>query len=415
MFSPVEEVLEDVKEGKFVIIFDHKERESEGDLFIAAEKISEEKMAFLIHQTSGVICVPMEENRLMELKIPKMVEKNSDNFDTSFSVSVDAVNKVGSGISAKDRTETIKTLISPCAEKKDFGMPGHVFPLYSKKEGVLKRKGHTEASVDLCKLSESYPAGVIGELVNKNGTVKTLEELKQFAEENKIKMISVEDLIEFRKKNLSMPEVEERKSNSLLKTEENNSLLKIEACTNLPTDFGEMKLYAFSFSSNNSVCLALVKGEVKGKEVLARVHSCCITGEIFHSQKCDCGFQLEKALEEINKNGEGILIYLFQEGRGIGIVEKIKAYHLQEHGLDTVEANTALGHKVDLRDFSVAAEIFKKLGVEKVRLMTNNPDKIKELEENGIKITERIPIKAPATDFSKGYFETKKEKLGHLL
>lgn len=395
MFSRIEEALEELKKGNFVIIFDSKQREGEGDLFIPAEKLTEEKMAFMIENTSGVICVPMEEKRLNELGIPRMVEKNSDNFDTSFSVSVDAVKKVGSGISAKDRTQTIKTLIDSNATKNDFGMPGHVFPLFAQKEGVLSRAGHTEASVDLCRLSEHYPAGVIGELVNKNGTVKNLEELKQFSAENKIKSVLIEDLVKFRK--------------------EKDDLVKIESSANLPTDFGSIKLYAFSHSADKSVHLALVKGNVKGKEILARVHSRCITGEIFHSLKCDCGPQLELALEKINKAGRGVLIYLFQEGRGIGIAEKIKAYHLQEKGLDTVEANKALGHKTDSRDFSVAAQMLKKLGVKKIKLMTNNPDKIKQLEENGIKVTERISIKAEATDFSKDYFQTKKEKLGHML
>ncbi|PJA19271.1 MAG: bifunctional 3,4-dihydroxy-2-butanone-4-phosphate synthase/GTP cyclohydrolase II, partial [Candidatus Diapherotrites archaeon CG_4_10_14_0_2_um_filter_31_5] len=390
-----QDALNELKKGNFLIIADDKEREAEGDLFIPAENLTEEKTAFMINNTSGVICVSMEEKRLNELGIPRMVEKNSDNFDTSFSVSVDAVKKVGSGISAKDRCITIKTLIDSNAVKKDFGMPGHVFPLFAKKEGVLARQGHTEASVDLCRLSEHYPAGVIGELVNENGSVKNLEELKEFSEKHKIKVVSVEDLVEFRK--------------------EKDDLIKLESCTNLPTKFGAMKLYAFSFSSDNSVHLALVKGEVKCREVLVRVHSGCITGETFHSLKCDCGSQLNMALKKINDAGAGVLVYLFQEGRGIGIVEKIKAYRLQEQGLDTVEANTVLGHKADLRDFSAAAQMLKKLGVNKIKLMTNNPDKIKQLEENGIKVTERIPLKVPSTKFSEQYLKVKKEKLGHLL
>jgi 3,4-dihydroxy 2-butanone 4-phosphate synthase/GTP cyclohydrolase II len=268
LFSSVPEVLDEMKKGKFVIIFDHNDREAEGDLFIPAEKVSEQQMAFMIHNTSGIICVPMEEERLKSLGIPKMVEKNSDNFDTSFSVSVDAVKKVGSGISAKDRLQTVKTLLDVSSTKKDFGMPGHVFPLYARKNGVLKRKGHTEASVDLCRLAGFYPAGVIGELVNKDGTVKNLEQLKEFSEEHRIKMLSIEDLIRFRK--------------------EKDFFVKIEASTNLPTTFGAMKLYAFSCPADNCVHLALVKGEIAGKEVFARVHSCCITGEIFHSLKCDC-------------------------------------------------------------------------------------------------------------------------------
>ena len=405
MFSKIEDALNEIKKGNFLIIVDSKDRENEGDLFIPAEKLTENKMAFLINETSGIICVPMEEQKLKELGIPRMVEKNSDNFDTSFSVSVDAVNNVSSGISAKDRTETIKKLISPDASKKDFGMPGHVFPLYAKKDGILERKGHTESSVDLCKLADLFPAGVIGELVNKNGSVKKLNELKEFSEQHKIKMISIEDLIEFRKKNNILFES---------KNDNKNHLVKIDACTNLPTAFGIFKLYAFS-SSDGCAHLALVKGEIKNKEVLARVHSGCITGEIFHSLKCDCGEQLNLALKKINEAGHGILIYLFQEGRGIGITEKIKAYSLQEKGMDTVEANKALGHEPDLRDFSVAAEIFKKLDVKKIRLMTNNPNKIKELEENGITVSERIPLKVSPTSFSKDYLETKKQKMGHLL
>lgn len=410
MFSKIEDALKEIKKGNFIIIVDDKSRENEGDLFIPAEKLTEKKMAFLINETSGIICVPMEEQRLKELGIPKMVEKNSDNFDTSFSVSVDAVKNVSSGISAKDRTETIKKLISSSASKKDFGMPGHVFPLYSKKDGVLERKGHTESSVDLCKLADLFPAGVIGELVNKNGSVKKLDELKEFSEQHKIKMISVEDLIEFRKKNDFAVETKEKTD---LVVKETDSV-KIDGCTNLPTAFGVFKLYAFS-SFDGCAHLALVKGEIKGKEVLARVHSRCITGEVFHSLKCDCGQQLNLALKKINEARAGILIYLFQEGRGIGITEKIKAYSLQEKGLDTVEANKALGHKSDLRDFSVAAQMFKKLGVNKIKLMTNNPNKIRELEENGIIVSERIPLKIPPTKFTKPYFEAKKQKMGHLL
>ncbi|MFH1664150.1 MAG: GTP cyclohydrolase II, partial [archaeon] len=283
----------------------------------------------------------------------------------------------------------------PVSRKTDFGKPGHVFPLISHSLGVLGRKGHTEVAVDLCRLSEHYPAGVIGELVNEDGSVKNLKQLQAFSRKYKIKMISVSELIKFRKKN--------------------DFLVKLESCTNLPTDFGVLKLHAFSFSSDNSVHLALVKGDVFGKDVLVRVHSRCITGEIFHSLKCDCGSQLETALNKINKAGAGIIIYLFQEGRGIGIVEKIKAYRLQEHGFDTVEANRLLGHKADSRDFSVAAEILKKLGVKKIKLMTNNPDKIKQLEENGIIVSKRIPLKVKATAFSKSYFKAKKQKLGHLL
>ncbi len=409
MFSSVEEALKDIKKGKFVIIFDHESRECEGDLFVAAEKITENQMAFLIENTSGIICVPMEEKRLTELGIPRMVEKNSDNFDTSFSVSVDAIKKVGSGISAKDRLKTVKALIDSSSSKKDFGMPGHVFPLIARKNGVLERKGHTESAVDLSILAGLYPAGVIGELVNKNGSVKNLAELKNFSLKHKIKMVSVEDLINYRKTHL-MPA-----GKPLAELKKENNSVKIESCTNLPTEFGVLKLYAFSFASDNSVHLALVKGEVKGKEVLARVHSMCITGEIFHSLKCDCGQQLDLAFEKIDDAGAGIIVYLSQEGRGIGIVEKIKAYRLQEKGLDTVEANTALGHNVDLRDFSVAAEMLKKLGVKKVKLMTNNPEKIRQLEKNGITVSERIPLKVNATAYSRNYFKTKKTKLGHLL
>ncbi len=395
MFSSVSEALNELKKGNFLIVVDHKDRESEGDLFVPAEKLTEQKMAFMVNHTSGIICVPMQEKRLNELGIPRMVKKSSDNFNTSFSVSVDAVNKVGSGISAKDRNQTIKTLISFSAEKKDFGFPGHVFPLFAHPLGVLGREGHTEAAVDLARLSEHYPAGVIGELVNKNGSVKNLNELKEFSDEHKIKMVSIDDLIEFRK--------------------EFDELVKIESSAVLPTKFGLMKLMAFSFSSDNSVHLALVKGEIKNKEVLVRLHSQCITGEIFHSLKCDCGSQLESSLQKINEESAGILVYLFQEGRGIGIIEKIKAYHLQEQGFDTVQANTALGHKPDERSFAVAAEILKKLGAKKIKLMTNNPEKIKQLKENGITVSKRIPLKISPTNFSKNYFQTKKEKLGHLL
>jgi len=333
---------------------------------------------------------------------------------------------VGSGISAKDRLQTIKALIDESSSIKDFGMPGHVFPLFANALGVLGRQGHTEASVDLARLSGHYPAGAIGELVNADGTVKSFFQLEEFSLKHGIKMVSIEDLIKFReeKKEFSNELNEGKKEEinglngqeeSIDEPEKEDELIKIESCAHLPTEFGEFKLYAFSFSPDNSVHLALVKGDVKGKEVLARVHSRCITGEVFHSLKCDCGAQLDTALKKISDAGTGIIVYLFQEGRGIGIIGKIRAYCLQEKGLDTVEANTALGYRPDLRNFLPAALILKKLGIEKIRLMTNNPDKIKQLEENGIKVTERIPIKFAPTVFSESYFEAKKEKLGHLL
>ncbi len=408
MFSSVPEILIEIKKGNFVIVVDDNDRENEGDLFIPAEKISVKQMAFLIEHSSGIICVPMTESRLNELGIPRMTVNNSDNFDTSFSVSVDAIQKVGSGISAKDRTETIKALINPASTKKDFGMPGHIFPLYSKQGGVLERNGHTESAVDLCRLSGLFPAGVIGELMNKDGSVKSLEQIKDFSIEHEIKIISVNQLVEFIKKN-----PEKIKLNKKLKL--NKSSVEFLASANVPTNFGEFNVTAFSFSKDNSVHLALVKGIIKEQEVLVRIHSSCITGETFHSLKCDCGIQLNTAMKKINEEGKGIIIYLFQEGRGIGLTEKIKAYSLQEKGFDTVEANNALGYKTDLRDFSVAAEILKKFKVKKVKLMTNNPEKISSLESNGIKVSKRIPLKVIPSVYAADYFKTKKTKMGHLL
>ncbi len=394
----VEDAIEDIKEGKIVIVVDDPNRENEGDLVIAAQKVTPEIINFMTKFGRGLICLALPEERCNELDFEPMTPKPTDPKETAFCVSVDAHPKFGTttGISAFDRAITIKRAVSEDAKPEDFVKPGHVFPLRAKKGGVLKRSGHTEAAVDLARLAGLYPAGVICEIMDEDGSMMRLPKLLDFAKEHGLKIISIADLIEYRMKR--------------------ETLIRREAEAILPTKFGTFKIYAYVSLVDNKEHVALVMGDINPDEpVLVRVHSECLTGDVFGSLKCDCQSQLHKALEMISKEGKGVLVYLRQEGRGIGLVNKIKAYQLQDHGFDTVEANVKLGFPPDMRDFGIGAQILKDVGVGKMRLMTNNPKKLIGLEGYGLEIVERIPIQVGVCEFNKEYLRTKKEKLGHML
>jgi 3,4-dihydroxy 2-butanone 4-phosphate synthase/GTP cyclohydrolase II len=394
----VEEAIEDIKQGKMVVVVDDPNRENEGDLVLAAEKVTPEAINFMAKYGRGLICLALPEERCDELGFEPMTLRPSDPKETAFCVSVDAHPKFGTttGISAYDRAITIKRAVSPDAKPEDFVKPGHVFPLRARKGGVLKRSGHTEAAVDLARLAGLYPAGVICEIMDEDGTMMRLPKLIDFARAHSLKIISIADLIEYRMKR--------------------ESLIRREAVANLPTSYGIWKIYAYTSLVDNKEHVALVMGEITGDEpVLVRVHSECLTGDVFGSLKCDCRSQLHRAMEMIAKEGKGVLVYLRQEGRGIGLVNKIKAYHLQDHGFDTVEANEKLGFPADKRDFGIGAQILRDLGVKKMRLLTNNPRKLIGLEGYGLEIVERVPIVTGVCEYNIGYLKTKKEKLGHLL
>jgi len=396
IFADIEEVLKDLRKGRMVIVVDDEDRENEGDIVFAAEKVSPQKINFMAKYGRGLICVTMTGQDLDRLGLKPMVEESRELKEAAFTVSVDAKNNVTTGISAHDRSTTIKTLINPKTKIKDLITPGHIFPLRYKDGGVLVRAGHTEASIDLAKLAGLYPAGVICEIMKEDGKMARLPYLLKFAKKYKLKIISIEQIIEYRRKK--------------------EKLVKLIAKSNLPTRFGEFKLFAYKDLVTNGVHLALVKGEVRDKkDVLVRVHSSCMTGDIFHSLRCDCGDQLEKSLMLITSEKRGVLLYMNQEGRGIGIENKIKAYELQDKGLDTVEANKKLGFPADLRDYGIGAQILSALGLSSIRLLTNNPKKIIGLEGYGLKITERIPIEIPANPVNKKYLKVKKKKLGHLI
>ena len=381
-----------------MIVVDDEDRENEGDLVIAAEHITEQKMAFMIRHTGGVVCLPLSNDIADQLGLPPMVHENTSRFGTAFTVSIEAAKGVTTGISAHDRTVTIRAAISPKAKKSDLRKPGHVFPLRAQAGGVLVRAGHTEAVIDLCKLTAQREGGVLSELMHDDGTMMRLPSLVAFSKQHKIPIVSIADLIQWRRKNETMVEM--------------------EAETILDTEYGSWNMRVYHDHLHLKDHVALSMGNVKGNDpVLVRVHSECVTGDVFHSLHCDCGRQLQKAMEEISRKGRGVILYLRQEGRGIGLVNKVKAYALQtKKGLDTVQANRKLGLPVDLRDYGIGAQILRHLGVRNIRLLTNNPKKIVGLEGYGLEVVEQVPLElAPRSKREEKYLKTKKKKMGHTL
>lgn len=395
-FAAIEEAVEDLKQGRMIILVDPAHRENEGDLVIAAEKITPEAVNFMIREAGGVVCLTLLEADRERLRIPPMTIKNTEKNQTAFTVSVDAAHDISTGISASDRAKTIQTVVDPNSKPSDIVMPGHTFPICAKPNGVFERQGHTEGSVDLIRLAGLKPAGVICEIMNPDGSMARIPDLEKFAKKHGLKMVSIRDLIVYRLRH--------------------ETVVQELANTRLPLkDRGEFDLRVFSSLLDNHHHLALISGQIDPeKPCLVRVHSECLTGDLFGSQRCDCGWQLNTALDEIAKRG-GILIYLRQEGRGIGLVNKIKAYALQDQGLDTVEANQELGFSADQRDYALAAQILSYLGVRKLELLTNNLKKVEGLEEYGLEVTSREAIQMPATKEALSYLKAKKDKLGHIL
>lgn len=392
----IEDAIEDFRNGKMVIVVDDEDRENEGDLIMAAEKIKPEDVNFMLKNARGVLCAPITQERCRELKLDKQVEDNTSMLGTPFTVTVDKLEGCSTGVSAADRSATLRALADPASVPETFGRPGHVNPLYAQDRGVLQRAGHTEAAVDLCRLAGLEPAGVLMEIMNEDGTMARLPELRKYANEWGLKLVSIADLIAYRLQNDSLVERGEE--------------------VDLPTAYGHFHLIPFRQKDNGLEHVALIKGDVTGDEpVLVRVHSSCATGDIFGSMRCECGEQLHKAMQAIDREGRGAVIYLNQEGRGIGLMEKIKAYKLQENGMDTVDANLHLGHKADERDYGVGANILHSLGIRKMKLMTNNPMKRIGLDGYGLEITEIIPLEIEPNEYNRFYMRTKKERMGHQL
>jgi 3,4-dihydroxy 2-butanone 4-phosphate synthase / GTP cyclohydrolase II len=395
-FARIEDAIAAIRAGRLVIVVDDEDRENEGDLTIAAEKVTPEAINFMARYGRGLICLSMTPERLDELEIPLEVSSNSSRRETAFCVSMDAREGISTGISAADRALTVRTAIAPGTRPRDLARPGHVFPLRARSGGVLTRTGHTEAAVDLARIAGLYPAGVICEIMNEDGTMARVPELTKFAKKHDLLLITIADLIKYR-----------------IRTE---SLVKRVASARLPTDYGEFNVYAYENQVDHQTHVALVLGEIgDGKDVLVRVHSQCLTGDVFHSARCDCGAQLESAMERIATEGRGVLLYLNQEGRGIGLANKIRAYELQDEGFDTVEANERLGFKADQRDYGMGVQILRELGVRSMRLLSNNPRKLVGIEGYGLSITEWLPLEIPASDSTRRYLKTKKDKLGHKL
>ncbi len=395
-FDRIEAVVTDIRKGKMVIVVDDADRENEGDLVMAAQHVTAAAVNFMAKHGRGLICVPTTSERLHQLGIERMVKQNREVFRTDFQVSVDAAKGIGSGISAADRAKTIEVMASPTALADDLVQPGHVFPLRAKSGGVLQRAGHTEAAVDLVVLAGARPIGVICEIMNDDGTMARLPALLKFAKKHRLKICTIADLIEFRRTREKLVE-------------------QIET-VKMPTDYGDFDLHLYRSKTDGQHHVALVRGEVAGrKDVLVRVHSECLTGDVFGSRRCDCGPQLHQAMRQVAEAGRGVILYMRQEGRGIGLAPKIQAYKLQEQGYDTVEANEKLGYGMDLREYGLGAQILVDLGLKTIRLLTNNPRKVVGLEGYGLKIVEQVPIKVKPNPHNERYLKTKREKLGHLL
>jgi 3,4-dihydroxy 2-butanone 4-phosphate synthase/GTP cyclohydrolase II len=395
-FSPMEEIIEDIKAGKMVIVCDDEDRENEGDLTMAAEHVTPEDINFMATHGRGLICLPMAEELLDRLEIPQMTTHNSSRMGTAFTVSIEAKDGISTGISAADRAHTCRVAVDEATGPEDLVMPGHVFPLRARPGGVLQRAGQTEAAVDLSRLAGLKPAGVICEIMKEDGTMARVPDLEKFASEHGVKMVTVAQIIEYRR------------------TYE--TLVRCAVETRLPTPFGEFRLKAYENEIDDLTHLAILAGAPEGKdEVLVRVHSACLTGDALHSLRCDCGAQLEAAMRAVAEEGEGVIVYMQQEGRGIGLLNKMKAYHLQDEGLDTVEANQKLGLAPDLRDYGIGAQILKELGLRRIRFMTNNLTKVVGLQGFGLEIVERVPIEVEPNGHNERYLNTKREKLNHVF
>jgi len=400
MFNSIQEIIQDLKKGLMVIVVDDEDRENEGDLLMAAEFIKPEHINFMAKYGRGLVCVPMEEERLSGLKLGMMTDSQGavykrDALSTAWTVSVDAAKGITTGISAFDRARTVETLINPQSKPEDLVRPGHIFPLKARKGGVLVRAGHTEATVDLMRLAGLYPAGVICEIMNDDGSMSRLPQLIEFAKKHDLKICSVADLIQYRRRN--------------------EKLIERLTSAGLPTEFGSYRVALYKDLTNGLIHVALTMGEWSDEPVLVRVHSECLTGDVFGSLRCDCGRQLEKAMQIIDKEKKGVVLYMRQEGRGIGLEGKIRAYDLQDKGMDTVEANEYLGYKPDMRDYGIGAQILADLGLKNIRLLTNNPRKIVGMQGHGLKVVERVPLEIKPNALNIGYLKTKKEKLGHQL